>query len=161
MSSALSSGTPATLKFGSLAGWHTGSTPARRQQQAMTKMPQVEHSTEAAWTSGQRLLATVNSSCTLSVQDLSIDKPISRTHWTYGRDGNRCFYRGLTSSVPAQGRFPGWIRRNLYVAAYSTKNTDRLNTAVSKKGKLKQCSENEKGSWYKKDITWSSSRTSA
>lgn len=161
MSWALFSGTPATLKFGSLAGWHSGSAPARRQERATTKMPQVGHSTEAPWTSGQRLLATGNSSCTLSVWDLSIDKPISRTRWTNRRDGNRCFYSGLISSVPAKDRFPGLITRNLYVAAYSTKNTDRLNTAVSNKEKLKQCSEDEKCFWCKKDINWSSRQTSA
>lgn len=161
MSWALFSGTPATLKFGSLGGWHSGSAPARRQERAMTKMPQVGHSTEALWMSGQRLLATRNSSCSLSVWDLSIDKPISRTRWTNRRDGNRYFYSGLISSVPAQGRFPGLITRNLYIAAYSTKNTNKLNTAVSNKEKSKQCSEDEKCFWYKKDINWPSSQTSA
>lgn len=64
--------------------------PARNQEQATPKMPQAP--TEAPWMSGQWPLAPRNSSCTLSVRDLSIGKPISRTHWPYSRDGNGCFY---------------------------------------------------------------------
>lgn len=33
------------------------------------------------------------------------------------REGNRCFYRGLTFSLSAQGGLPCLIARNLYVVA--------------------------------------------